>query len=193
MSIKEKLWKQKIKEILTSRQRQVVLGGSFRPSAVLIPVYERDGEYYIVLTKRTQNLMYHKGQISFPGGAYDKDDGDLTATALREAFEEIGVRADDVEILGNLDDQSTYTSKFIITPFVGAIPYPYKFKVSGREVEELIEAPVSALLDPSAYSPETRDDEGKNYPWGNYRYGKNRITGITARILKQLLDSVFTS
>jgi 8-oxo-dGTP pyrophosphatase MutT (NUDIX family) len=135
--------------------------------------------------------MYHKGQISFPGGAYDKEDSDLADTALREAFEEIGVRADDVEILGHLDDQSTYTSKFIITPFVGVIPYPYKFKVSGREVEELIEAPVSALLDPSAYSPETRDDEGKNYPWGNYCYGKHRITGITARILKQLLDLVF--
>ena len=174
-------------------QRQVVIGGSFRPSAVLVPIYEKDGEYYIVLTKRTQNLMHHKGQISFPGGAYDKEDSDLAATALREAFEEIGVRADDVEILGNLDDQSTYTSKFIITPFVGAIPYPYKFKVSGREVEELIEAPVSVLLDPSAYSPETRDDEGKSYPWGNYCYGKHRITGITARILKQLLDLVFTS
>jgi 8-oxo-dGTP pyrophosphatase MutT (NUDIX family) len=135
--------------------------------------------------------MYHKGQISFPGGAYDKEDGDLADTALREAFEEIGVRADDVEILGNLDDQSTYTSKFIITPFVGAIPYPYKFKVSGREVEELIEAPVSALLNPSAYSPETQDEEGRSYPWGNYCYGKHRITGITARILKQVLDLVF--
>ena len=186
-------WKQKVKEALASKQRQVITKEGYRPSAVLIPIYENKNGYYIVLTKRTQDVMYHKGQISFPGGAYDKDDGDLTATALREAFEEIGVRADDVEILGNLDDQSTYTSKFIITPFVGAIPYPYKFKVSGREVEELIEAPVSALLDPSAYSPETRDDEGKNYPWGNYRYGKHRITGITARILKQLLDSVFTS
>jgi len=193
VSIKGKLWKQKIKEILTSRQRQVVIGGSLRPSAVLVPIYKKDGEYYIVLTKRTQSVMYHKGQISFPGGAYDKDDGDLTATALREAFEEIGVRADDVEILGNLDDQSTYTSKFVITPFVGAIPYPYKFKASRKEVEELIEAPVSALLSPSSYSPETQDDDGKNYPWGNYCYGKHRITGITARILKQLLDLVFTS
>jgi len=193
VSIEGKPWKQKIKEILTSRQRQVVIGGSFRPSAVLIPVYEKDGEYYIVLTKRTQNLMYHKGQISFPGGAYDKEDGDLADTALREAFEEIGVRPEDVEILGSLDDESTYTSKFVITPFVGAIPYPYKFKVSRREVEELIEVPVSALLKPGCFSPETQDEEGKSHPWGNYCYGKHRITGITARILKQLLDLVFTN
>jgi 8-oxo-dGTP pyrophosphatase MutT (NUDIX family) len=193
VSIKGKLWKQKIKGILTSRQRQVVIEEGLRPSAVLIPVYKKDGEYYIVLTKRTQNLMYHKGQISFPGGAYDKEDGDLAATALREAFEEIGVRADDVELLGSLDDQATYTSKFIITPFVGAIPYPYKFKVSGREVEELIEAPVSDLLDPSAYSPETQDEAGRSYDWGHFVYGKHKITGITARILKQLLDLVFTN
>ena len=137
--------------------------------------------------------MYHKGQISFPGGAQDTEDDDLAATALREAFEEIGVRPDHVEILGALDDQSTYTSKFVITPFVGAIPYPYKFKVSRREVEELIEAPLSALLKPGCFSPETQDEEGRTYPWGHYIYGNHRITGITARILKQLLNLVVTS
>ena len=186
-------WKQKVKEALASQQRQVITKEGYRPSAVLIPIYENKNEHYIVLTKRTQSVMYHKGQISFPGGAYDKEDGDLADTALREAFEEIGVRADDVEILGNLDDQSTYTSKFIITPFVGAIPHPYKFKVSRREVEELIEAPLSALLKPGCFSPETQDEEGKSHPWGHYVYGNHKITGITARILKQLLDLVFTN
>jgi 8-oxo-dGTP pyrophosphatase MutT (NUDIX family) len=191
--IRRKFWKQEIKQILSSRQRQVVRREGYRPSAVLVPIYEKDGGHYIVLTKRTQDLMHHKGQISFPGGGYDKADGDLAATALREAFEEIGIRPEDVEILGILDDQATLTSKFIITPFVGAIPYPYRFKVNRKEVEELIEAPVAALLRPSSYESETRDEEGRNHPWGNYRYGKHRITGITARILKQLLDLVFTS
>ena len=144
-----------------------------------------------MLTKRAQGVMYHKGQISFPGGAYDKEDGELRATALREAFEEIGVNPGDVEILGNLDDQVTYTSRFVITPFVGAIPYPCKFKVNHREVEELIEVPVSALLIPSAYVPETTDEEGKSHPWGHYLYGNHKITGITARMLKQLIDLVF--
>jgi 8-oxo-dGTP pyrophosphatase MutT (NUDIX family) len=186
-------WKQQVKEALASRQRQVITKEGYRPSAVLIPIYENGNEHYIVLTKRTQSVMYHKGQISFPGGAYDKQDGDLTATACREAFEEIGVRPEDIEILGGLDDQATYTSRFVITPFVGAIPYPYKFKVSRKEVEELIEAPVSALLKPGCFSPETQDEEGKSHPWGHYVYGNHKITGITARILKQLLDSVFTS
>jgi 8-oxo-dGTP pyrophosphatase MutT (NUDIX family) len=186
-------WKQKVKEALAARQRQVITKEGYRPSAVLIPIYENKNEHYIVLTKRTQSVMYHKGQISFPGGAQDVEDNDLAATALREASEEIGVRPDDVEILGNLDDESTYTSRFVITPFVGAIPYPYRFKVSRKEVEELIEAPVSALLKPGCFSPETQDEEGRTYPWGHYIYGNHKITGITARILKQLLDLVFTS
>ena len=186
-------WKQKVKKALASRQRQVITKEGYRPSAVLIPIYETKNEHYIVLTKRTQSVMYHKGQISFPGGAQDTEDDDLVATALREAFEEIGVRTDDVEILGSLDDQSTYTSNFIITPFVGVIPYPYKFRVSRREVEELIEVPLSALLKPGCFSPETLDEAGKSHPWGHYVYGKHKITGITARILKQLLDAVVTS
>lgn len=191
--IEGKPWREKIGEALSSRQRHVVRREGFRPSAVLVPIYEKDGDYHVVLTKRTQDVMHHKGQISFPGGAFDEEDGDLAATALREAFEEIGVRAEDVEILGVLDDQTTYTSRFIITPFVGAIPCPYKFKVNRREVEELIEAPVSVLLNPASYEPETRDQQGKSYPWGNYLIGEHRVTGITARMLKQLLDVVFTS
>jgi 8-oxo-dGTP pyrophosphatase MutT (NUDIX family) len=184
-------WRQKIREILSSRQRQVIFKEGYRKSAVLVPIYENKGEQHFVLTKRTQGVMYHKGQISFPGGAYDKEDGELKATALREAYEEIGINPDCVEILGNLDDQVTYTSNFVITPFVGAIPYPVKFKVSYREVEELIEVPVSALLIPSAYVPETTDDNGKSYPWGHYLYGNHKITGITARMLKQIVDLVF--
>ena len=184
-------WRQKIKEILFSRQRQVILKEGYRKSAVLIPIYENKGEQHFVLTKRAQGVMYHKGQISFPGGAYDKEDGELKATALREAYEEIGINPEGVEILGNLDDQITYTSRFVITPFVGAIPYPVKFRVSHGEVEELIEVPVSALLIPSAYVPETMDEDGKIYPWGHYLYGNHKITGITARMLKQLIDLVF--
>lgn len=185
-------WKREVKKALAERERRVVIKEGYRLSAVLVPIYEYKNGHYIVLTKRTQSVMYHKGQISFPGGAQDILDNDLVATALREAFEEIGVRPDDVEILGTLDDQSTYTSKFVITPFVGAIPYPYKFNVSRKEVGELIEAPLSALLKPGRFSPETQDEEGRTYPWGHYIYGNHKITGITARILKQLLD-LFTS
>jgi 8-oxo-dGTP pyrophosphatase MutT (NUDIX family) len=169
----------------------VVARENLIPSAVLVPLYESDGECYIVLTKRSQAVEHHKGQVSFPGGAYDQDDGDLEATALREAFEEVGIRPEDVEILGRLDDQATLSSNFAVTPYVGAIPYPYQFVVSGEEVETLIEAPVSALIDPGAFRPQTPDSEGTLHPWGYYRHDGHDITGITARMLKQLLDLVF--
>lgn len=176
---------------MSRRPRRVISREDLAPSAVLIPIYENGGEHYIVLTRRSEDVLHHKGQISFPGGACDAGDHDLKATALREAFEEIGIRAEDVDILGSLDDQATTTSFFAITPFVGAIPYPYRFRVSRREVDELIEAPVSALLDPTNFSPRAVDYEGKVHLVASYRCGEHRVTGITAMILQQLLDLVF--
>lgn len=188
----EETLRRRISYILSQRDRQVVNREGLRPSAVLIPIYERDAEAFVVLTKRSGVLEHHKGQVSFPGGAFDESDGDLKTTALREACEEVGIRPDDVEVLGTLDDQATLSSGFAITPYVGAIPYPYEFKVSDYEVEALIEAPVSALLAPESYSPQTPDSEGVLHPWGYYRHAGHDITGITARILKQLLDLVFS-
>ena len=109
----------------------------------------------------------------------------------REASEEIGVRPEDVEILGKLDDRQTATSRFAITPFVGAIPYPYEFRLNREEVEELVEAPVYALMDPVCFSNQTPDEEGRLHPWVHYKYGEYRITGITAMILEQFLNLVF--
>jgi len=182
-------WKRGIKELLSQRQRRVITAEGLKPSAVLVLIYEKMGEYYIVLTKRTEDVEHHKGQMSFPGGAYDEQDGDLETTALREAFEEIGVRADDVEILGNLDDQATLTSNFAITPYVGTIPYPYEFRVNRTEVAELIEAPVAVLLNPDCFKPQ--GSEGKLHSHGYYQCGEYNITGITAIILRQFLELVF--
>lgn len=189
MLTSEAPWRQAIREILSQRQRQAITREGLKPSAVLVLIYEKMGEHYIVLTKRTQDVEHHKGQMSFPGGAYDEGDGDLKTTALREAFEEIGVRGEDVEILGNLDDQATMTSNFVITPFVGAIPCPYRFRVNRKEVEELIEAPVATLLNPDCFRP--HGSRGKPHPHGYYRCGEYNITGITALILKQFLELVF--
>jgi 8-oxo-dGTP pyrophosphatase MutT (NUDIX family) len=185
-------WRQGIREILSRRERNTVVREGFRPSGVLVPVSRKAGEYYVVLTKRSDDVLYHKGQVSFPGGACEQGDADLTATALRETCEEVGIRPDDVEVLGALDDQATLSSNFVITPFVGAIPWPYTFTVNRREVEALIEAPVGALLGPGCYSPQTPDFDGTLHPWGYYSYGGHQITGITARILKQFLDLVFS-
>jgi dephospho-CoA kinase len=184
-------WTDEIREILAQRQPRFMTGTGRRLSAVLLPIYKKGDDYYIVLTKRSEDMEHHKGQVSFPGGAYEEADGELRNTALREAFEEVGIKPDDVEILGTLDGEVTATSNFTIAPFVGAIPHPYDFKVNTLEVQILIEAPVAALLDPLNFRPQTPDSEGRLHPWGYFRYGEHKITGITARILKQFLDLVF--
>jgi 8-oxo-dGTP pyrophosphatase MutT (NUDIX family) len=182
--------KKDIKRILAGREKKVVLFSNkpLHPAAVLIPIYKKGGKYHVLLTKRTEELEYHKGQICFPGGSHHDEDGSLQDTALREAYEEVGIRPEDVEILGELDSMGTLTSNFLITPFVGIIPYPYKFTVSQHEIDELIEVSLSALADDSNYWEETRSAEGVTGKASFFKYKDKVIWGATARILKQLVD-----
>jgi len=185
--------KEKIRHILSQREKQtiVVTSDPLAPAAVLVPLYEREGEYWILFTKRTQKVAHHKGQISFPGGAREEVDRDPVDTALRETFEEIGVKPEDVEILGELDRMGTLTSNFLITPLVGIIPYPYEFTIATSELEELVEVPISALLDSDNYREESHVYEGRAYVASFFDYKGKVIWGATARILKQFLDLIF--
>jgi 8-oxo-dGTP pyrophosphatase MutT (NUDIX family) len=183
--------KEKIKEILSQREKESLPDKGLRRAAVLIPLYKKEGEYYVLLTKRTERVEVHKGQISFPGGTWDEHDADLRATAIRESFEEIGLRAQDIEILGELDDAPTITSNFAVTPFVAVIPHPYRFKISQREVEELVEVPLSVLLDRNNFSEELLQRGGQTIVSYNYRYKNHVIWGATGRILKEFLKLIF--
>lgn len=140
------------------------------------------------MTKRTESVKYHKGQITFPGGAYEEKDGTLTNTALREAAEEIGLEPAAVEILGELDDASTVTSMFIISPFVAGIPWPYPFQADRAETREIIEVPIPALLDKDClrHVEEMIGDEKVTVL--AYHYQGHIIWGATYRILSQFLE-----
>ena len=144
-----------------------------------------------MLTKRTETVEYHKGQICFPGGARHEADRDLRNTALRETFEEVGVDPDDVRVLGELDSMSTVSSNFLITPYVGVIPYPYEFRVSDDEIKSLIEVPISALRDENNYREEAYDLDGKILIGIVFEYQGDVIWGATARILRQLIELAF--
>jgi 8-oxo-dGTP pyrophosphatase MutT (NUDIX family) len=137
--------KDKIRQSLLTYSKRRVEDKGYDLSAILIPLYERGGEWFVLLTRRTGNVKYHQGQLSFPGGAFNPQDGNLKSTALRESFEEIGLRSEDVDILGELDDVATLTSRYIITPFIGLIPYPYNFRMNSEEVEKIIEVPLRVL------------------------------------------------
>ncbi len=165
--------------------------GALAPAAVLIPLCQNSGESYIIFTKRNELLNYHSGQISFPGGGWQEGDADMLETALRECWEEIGLQPDAVEVLGELDDMPTYTTNFLITPYVGFIPYPYNFLIRPEEVEEIIEVPLNVLLDARNFREELHPIEGVLVPHYFFDYGSRVIWGATARILKQFLEIVF--
>ena len=153
--------KQRLRQVLSLRQKRYVVATGRVPAAVLLPIYYKQRQYYILFTKRTETVKEHKGQICFPGGAYQEGDETLVNTALRECAEEIGLMADEVEVLGELDDIVTTASGYIISPFVSLIPWPHTLKVDPWEAEEIIEVPISALLDKGCLREETKIIDGE--------------------------------
>ena len=129
---------EKLREVLTKRSVLHVSDSNMKVAAVLVPIFLNAGQYHLLFIQRTERVKDHKGQIAFPGGTYKNADGLLLNTALREAEEEIGLAQSDVEVLGELDDTIVPTN-YVISPFVGLIPYPYDFKLDKWEVEKLIE------------------------------------------------------
>jgi len=183
--------KQRLRQALSLRQKQRLVDASRVPAAVLLPIYWKQGQYCLLLTKRTEKVKEHKGQISFPGGAYQEGDETLADTALRECTEEIGLPPSEVEILGELDDVPTLTSNYIVSPFVALISWPYSLKVNRWEIEEIIEVPILALLDKENMRQGTEVIDGEAVTSYFYYYQGRVIWGATARILNQFLD-IFT-
>jgi 8-oxo-dGTP pyrophosphatase MutT (NUDIX family) len=189
MNYCEKDFVDQIRTILSSRKRRVIEHPPFSHAAVLVPLFKKGDGCHLLFTKRSDQVKYHKGEISFPGGVVDEEDLELINTALREAHEEIGLRKSDVEIIGILDDIVTIT-EFIVTPIVGLFPYPYPFKVSEVEIAELIEVPLSSLLHKECFSEREIIRGGQKEVVYAYQYGDHIIWGATARILKQFLDLI---
>ncbi len=188
----EKDFIDQIGKMLSSRKRRVIEHPPFSHAAVLVPLFQKEGDCHLLFTKRSQEVKYHKGEISFPGGVVDEEDKELINTALREANEEIGLKESDVQIIGVLDDIVTIT-EFIVTPIVGLFPHPYPFKVSEAEIAELIEVPLASLLNEDSFSERKIFRGGQNEIVYAYQYEKYIIWGATARILKQFLDLITLS
>lgn len=157
-----------------------------RPAAVLVPLFERDGRVFVVLTKRTDGLSTHAGQISFPGGKREEGEREPRVTALREAHEEIGLSPESVEIIGELDDCPTFVSNFVISPVVGIIPDGYRFVPNMDEIDHVFEASFDDFLRPGALRIESIDRDGQSYTMVRYSVAGQIVWGATARILTQL-------
>jgi len=182
--------KEGIRKALSERQKRVEDPTGFVPAAVLLPLFEKGGDYHLVFTKRTETVNYHKGQFSFPGGRTHPEDKSLLDTALRETWEEIGLPPKDADVLGELDDIATYTTGFIISPFVAMIPFPHTFIANPAEVDEIIEVPLPVLRDKMNFAQEMLEVDGRPIMQYFYHYRDHVIYGATARIVKHFLEVV---
>ena len=174
---------------MAERNKLIINDCKLKPSAVLVPIFRKEGKCHVLFTKRTDHLAHHKGQISFPGGSRHETDKSLLETALRESWEEIGLKESDVEIIGELDDAATTTSFFCITPFVGVIPYPYEFKRDTFEVEEIFDVALDDLLRVKK-KDELVQVGGVTVNVQSYDIDGRNIWGATAWILTGFLEII---
>ncbi len=155
---------------------------SLLPASVLVPLQYENSMWQVILTRRSMNMKKHSGQISFPGGKFEEEDKSLDATALREAFEEIGLRSENVCLWGSLPSHETVTG-FRVFPFIGVIN-GYEIQInSAAEVSEVFKVPLEFLLKGKSYSEHFFTWNGEKRSYLAVPYGPYYIWGATARIL----------
>jgi len=182
------MWLEEVERLLASRPvRRRDPDPALTPAAVLVPLYVAAGELWVLLTRRADDLPYHAGQVSFPGGAREERDEDEVATALRETGEELGIDPGVVMVLGQLDDVATPTG-FVVSPVVGALPHPLEVSPASGEVESVVRIPLSTLANPQLveYQELTVGEERLLSPV--YHYHGQRVWGATARVIADLVS-----
>lgn len=161
-----------------------------RDAAVLVPVVDRGGGATVILTRRATSMRKHSGQVAFPGGAVDPEDGTAEMAAIREAEEEIGLARDFVEIAGRLPVYLT-TTGFRVTPVLSVVREGFSLKANADEVDEIFEVPLSFLMNPANHHRESRFWEGRERHYYVMPYGSHHIWGVTAGIIRILYERLY--
>lgn len=169
----------------TEAAAELTTGGGSTPSAVLVPLLEINDRLHIVLTRRRNDMRRHAGEISFPGGRSDPEDVTPTATALREADEELGLPPANVEVLGALPPVGTFVTNYVIYPVVGWIRRPGEWLISPHEVDSVLELDLGALR--AGYAQKRLVRQGFAFDTDTYTVDDHEVWGATGRILGDLL------
>lgn len=158
-----------------------------REAAVLVPLVRHANQTTVLLTKRTDHLKKHAGQVSFPGGALDDSDENAVAAALRETYEEIGLRSEYISVKGFLDTYRTGTG-FQITPVVATVRPGFNLTVSNDEVADVFEVPLDFILDRGNHQKHSAMWQGRRRHYYAMPYNDYYIWGATAAMLVNLVD-----
>jgi 8-oxo-dGTP pyrophosphatase MutT (NUDIX family) len=184
-SVERLVLRDRMRRALSAIERREIAAGFKREAAVLVPVFEREGQPHFLLIRRTDEVPTHKGQIAFPGGGRHPGEG-LEETALRETLEEIGIGPGSVELLGRYHDYFSST-EYRVAVFAGALDLPIRTLLDAREVAEVIEVPFAAFQDPAAIRVEPMFRLERWVDVHFVRFGGREIWGLTARIILDLL------
>ncbi len=161
----------------------------FRPAAVLVPLFWKDQEIHILLTKRSDKLKHHSGQVSFPGGGFDETDITIRQAAIRETKEEIGIDAAYIEVVGYLEDIET-NSGFYVTPFVGILKEGFTVDANDDEVAEVFSVPLAFFCEEQNRQNRSTRYKGQKFNYYVYRYNDYTIWGVTAEIIVKLVKKI---
>lgn len=167
---------------------------SLNCAAVLVPLVkdEHSNQWEVIFTRRAEQLKHHAGQISFPGGRYEEQDSDLSVTAMRETYEEIGIAADKIELIGRLPQQQTI-SRYNVTPFIGVISPDYRLNIDHNEVAEVFSLPLNYLIEQDNQKKIRQSYKGHEYDYYSIEYKQYNIWGLTAQILVNFSQKLKTS
>ncbi|MGA7160011.1 MAG: CoA pyrophosphatase [Bacteroidota bacterium] len=176
-----------IQEKLAHYKRRSIPKSTLTKSAVLIPIVKSKNGMELLLTKRSESVEHHQGQISFPGGATEKADRSPADTALRESFEEIGIERSAVSILGVMDDLQT-PSGFVVTPVVGFIQDLPPLHINPKEVAQVIFVPLEKFFDDALRHSTMKERDGVMWEIFSYEVWNEPVWGATAFFVKQLID-----
>lgn len=166
-----------------------------RPASVLAlfgSPREQLSDMSLLLTRRTERVETHKGQIAFPGGAQDPEDQDVIETALRETEEEVGIPRSEIEIIGTMPRLWTRTG-FLVTPVLGLLKSPIEdrpIEISPAEIDEVFWTPMKQVQDPGTYREDFLEVAGTQYSIHSFQLGSHRVWGVTGSIIKNILDRI---
>lgn len=163
-------------------------GTERKAAAVLVPIFRRDGDLHVLYTRRSDRMSSHRGQVAFPGGRFDRRDPHLLAAALREAYEEVGIEPQAVEVLGSFEGRRTHSTDILVTPFVGLVRGNQQWRADPKEVAEVFDVPLRALSDQRYRGHYRWHNDGRVTTHPAILYGGQTIWGLTYALTLSFLE-----